>query len=312
MNLSPRHKRQIRQIVSDHHLALIVSLCGPDTVTADELARLQAAKLVKLPARPIDFVTAGHLLGEALHDATDEQSRQMSPVDFWQRVRTLRSQTTAEQEAIASAKAVYTEHIRSLGSKLEQQMFTTLLAHYDAARRSSLATKDRQKLARGIADKDSFTAICAALSESTQALRKDWKRLVYTELHNHVEEGKALALIKLGHGDVRVYKKPKPDACPFCKLLYLQPNGIPRVFRLSDLMKNGTNVGRKAGKPLLEGASKTQWKAVLGAMHPWCRCSLHYIQDGYGFNTSGVIVPMKKAVVTLDAVDHALLSHRCV
>lgn len=61
--------------------------------------------------------------------------------------------------------------------------------------------------------------------------------------------------------------------CRHCIRLYLT-KGIgskPIVFKLSKLIENGTNVGKKV----------KEWKATLGSVHPFCRCELRQIPDGY-------------------------------
>lgn len=50
--------------------------------------------------------------------------------------------------------------------------------------------------------------------------------------------------------------------CPDCVRLHLTagPGSPPRIFKLSELQANGTNVGKK----------RAAWKAVIGPVHPWC------------------------------------------
>lgn len=70
--------------------------------------------------------------------------------------------------------------------------------------------------------------------------------------------------------------------CKHCKRLHLGPDGQPRIFKLSTLMKNGaTNFGRKAA----------DWKAVTGSVHPHCQCQMVRIPVGWGFNEFGSLVP---------------------
>ena len=40
---------------------------------------------------------------------------------------------------------------------------------------------------------------------------------------------------------------------------------------MSELIANGTNIGRKS----------KDWKPVLTNIHPFCRCLLRYVSDGY-------------------------------
>jgi hypothetical protein len=110
-----------------------------------------------------------------------------------------------------------------------------------------------------------------------------------------------------------VFKRPRPDACKFCKLLYIRPDGVtPRVFKLSDLLANGTNVGRRAGRPTRSGRSRTEWKATIGAVHPFCQCELHVLPDGMGFNAKGQMtyVGLNKSI-PIEALDKALAAHDC-
>jgi len=80
--------------------------------------------------------------------------------------------------------------------------------------------------------------------------------------------------------------------CPYCKLLFLDDNGEPKVFKLSKIEGN-SNIGRKAGKP---EPGKTQWLPTVDAVHPHCRCQLIRIPKGWEWDSSiGTIRPKKKA-----------------
>jgi len=65
--------------------------------------------------------------------------------------------------------------------------------------------------------------------------------------------------------------------CPHCRRLYLKPDGTPKVFSMKQLLSNGTNYGRKTA----------DWKPVVGATHPNCRCHNNMLPDGFGFDKNG-------------------------
>jgi len=67
-------------------------------------------------------------------------------------------------------------------------------------------------------------------------------------------------------GDPLVYKQVVLDnrLSPECRRLHLNEDGTPRIYKLSDLIKNGTN----------EGRPRSAWRAVIGGTHPNCRCTL--------------------------------------
>jgi len=118
---------------------------------------------------------------------------------------------------------------------------------------------------------------------------RDWDRVAYTELTDAQKQGQAHRLLEDGNVDKLVYKMPMPTACPQCKHLYLMPDGkTPRLFKLSELVGNGTNIGRKphpikGGKVKPGGRADGQetLKAVAGLMHPWCACLGPYPAVGY-------------------------------
>ena len=99
--------------------------------------------------------------------------------------------------------------------------------------------------------------------------QRDWLRVAATEVNNVFQEGRLASIIKASGGeDPDVFKRVAPSCCAYCRLLYVSKDGVtPRVFKLSVLIANGSNVGRKAGRPSLK---HTGWKPVIGSTHPWC------------------------------------------
>ena len=61
--------------------------------------------------------------------------------------------------------------------------------------------------------------------------------------------------------------------CKYCVKLYLTAGqgSKPIEFGVVELMRNGSNIGRKA----------KDWKPVIGATHPWCRCEIEHIPEGH-------------------------------
>jgi hypothetical protein len=85
--------------------------------------------------------------------------------------------------------------------------------------------------------------------------------------------------------------------CPSCRRAYLNNDGSPRLFRLSQLEANGTNIGKKTNA----------WLPTLGQMHPHCRCLLQYFEElpntttnDYEFDESKQRYILKEKVLTDD------------
>ena len=76
------------------------------------------------------------------------------------------------------------------------------------------------------------------------------------------------------HGiHAKVYKEVFPGACRMCLNAYTTAGAgsKPVIFDLSELIANGTNIGKKS----------KDWKPVLTNIHPFCRCMLRHVPDGY-------------------------------
>ena len=128
------------------------------------------------------------------------------------------------------------------------------------------------------------------LRDSTDDMKRDWHRVVQTELWDAKLHGEASAIIEgdspfsSDKGETMVYKRPAPDCCPVCRRLYLEEDGVtPRVFKLSDLIENGTNYGKK----------QTEWVATLGVVHPNCQCTLGIKPPDTEFDKNGNLVLKK-------------------
>jgi hypothetical protein len=136
---------------------------------------------------------------------------------------------------------------------------------------------------------ETWRQFSSELHHTMEDKARDWDRVAFYELTDAQKQGQAHALLADGNVDKLVYKMPLSTACAQCKWAYLQKDGkTPKLFKLSALISNGTNIGRKphpvkGGKVDPNGrvdGSETL-KAVAGLMHPWCACQGPYIYSGY-------------------------------
>lgn len=346
--LTALQRRRIAQAIRDGHLAFLAEMFGPTAIDHDDYERLRVAgKIRDDKLLPQDVAYAAHSLGSiageeqvsALEQMRAEAEREhisrvhalppgaaartfgvekpsaLAPDDFWRRVRDdPQVVTEAEREAVSILRDRIGQHVRGLGNKLDAAVGRVLVDADDKLRRRRL-TKVQREVAAGVESRSEVAEVARKIREATMDLRRDWLRVAHTEMHNAVEEAKAIVLAHRSEDrDPRAFKRPHGDACPFCKLLYLKPDGVtPRVFKLSELLANGTNVGKRAGRPVLSGRSRTEWKAVVGAVHPFCRCQLQVLPAGMGFDVRGKLtyVGAKKSV-DVEVLDKALADHTCV
>lgn len=179
--------------------------------------------------------------------------------------------TQREYATLASIRNNTYTDLKKLGSKIFQDVNNVLVDKSLKGQRDFI----RKELEQGFLDKATVTETAHKIAEKTGDWSRDFERIVAYNSHTAFEEGKA-AMIQRSVGeseDPVVYKSVFEGACSHCVELYLT-NGVgsqPRLFKLSELKENGTNIGRKV----------KEWKATLGSLHPFCRCLLNYLPKGY-------------------------------
>lgn len=302
--LSADKRSKIRQAIKDHFLAFTVEALGDDAIPDDDFSRLTRKGVLKHGTVEHSQVAmqAAHTMGRLGAIAmSDEKLTKMKPEEFWRFIETAPPQfSQTELDAMQAAKEHVGHHITSIAVGLMQDFDS--ISHAEAAklRHQALQTVQHQ-VALGIAKDASNEEMMKRLKTKLKDAERDWALVVVTEMHNAKEHGKALAIARHSD-DPLVFVRPRPDACRFCKQLYLK-NGRPRIFKLSTLVKNGVNVGRK----------QKDWKPVIGSTHPACQCEMHEIPDGLTLNKEGKLVPSLKKALPDDMTDYlrSLIGHQC-
>jgi len=146
-------------------------------------------------------------------------------------------------------------------------------------------------------DEQVKAASVSDLKRNLQALSKDanrnWQRIAVTETSNAIGLGSVDRLVKDNKdkdlADVYVYRINPNDAatCKYCRSFYIDTDNSPKVYKLTTILGNGTNYGKKAA----------QWKPTSVATHPNCRDSqLIELKPGWKVLPGG-----KQTFIGLDA-----------
>lgn len=212
-----------------------------------------------------------------------------------------------EKAAVEMAKRHAGEFIAGLGDRVT----ANIVGHITSAERNLPPDKIleivRSKTALNREKRKTIKNLRRQLYESLgDAWTRDFTRLATTEVNNAIQNGAADQFEKR-HGDPQVSKMPRPDACPDCMRLYTD-GGVPKVFRLSELRENGSNIGRK----------RKDWQATIGAIHPWCGCMLVRVPDGMRWEgtelvpneTKKSLTPIDTYVGHVDTAPMAYVIHR--
>lgn len=317
--ISERARQKLENLIRDHHLAFMVEVLGPGSVPKQVYERLLREGFVQPQVHSKDMIHAAHAVGHIAANVSDKDVVGMTPDAFKEYTAVAMPPLEyGDVESLEAVRAHFGKHISDLSREMEHEVVAAVRetnAHY---RRDEIINEARKELLK-FSKRESQGKILARLKKKFPGMIADWNRILTTELHNLTEEGKASAILRsVPKGtDPRVYKRPRPDACAHCKLLYLVDGKRPRIFRLSQLSANGvTNEGRKSKAPTMRGNHATEWLPTLGSVHPFCQCSLNFLPDGFTFDLQGnlVYVGMRKGGMDVDVLPtelRELIEHKC-
>ncbi len=100
---------------------------------------------------------------------------------------------------------------------------------------------------------------------------RDWERVAASSIRQAHSIGAVGAMIEDGVDEL--YYHVQTNACQHCKRMYLNTDGTPKFFKVTDIMSNitatgGANYGRTASRI---GDPHLGW-LPNALLHPWCQC----------------------------------------
>jgi hypothetical protein len=295
--LTPMQLDAIKRIVTDYHMAFAVGMIGPDVLPPEEVQRLMDAGILPQDLTVLFQQRAGEAVPPAQRviDLAYEYGRRTArPAErkvvdmgvdaFLDHLERTRSELTpVERQSMAFARYKAGQHIQNAGARAAADVGNTIMVADQEARQKYLGTV-RKELEDSIDRRQTWREVASKIGHATQDWSRDIQRVGKTEMAFAVAEGTARDLARdRDPAEVRVAKIPDPGACADCIRLHLTAGegSAPRIFRLDELVANGTNVGLK----------RADWKPTVGPAHPWCGCTLQEVPDGWAFNAEGQLLP---------------------
>jgi hypothetical protein len=276
---------EIKKILTNIDLAvvkMVAQVLGKDYLTTEDLALLKkkGVDLVKLiPKFPSHY--QAFLFGRVSAAVGTKATAQMTYSEFTAFLSKMGLfKPTAREMAFykVAANKTYT-HIKGFADRIKNDVRASIsaeeLSYLQAQEQAKADATLRKEMLEGTFEKRSVKKITSNLANQMNDWQRDWGRIVETESQDIYNLGRAEIMME-EDPDPLVYFDVFPGACRHCIRLYLT-GGIgsqPRVFRLSELMANGTNYGVKS----------KDWKATIHPVHPFCRCDLRYVPKGYVWN----------------------------
>jgi hypothetical protein len=242
-------------------------------------------KKLGIPANAPSVINNAFVLGKLVMLMKDSDLKKMSFQQLKDKARQMKL-STVEQNSLKYAEVNAARYITALGQNVSN---TINGAINQASQQANLAVAQRKiiqdTVAQSILKQQTRQQLASELGHGTADWKRDWQRVAHTELWNAKLQGEVVTILQgdaiysnTKGGDTNVFRRPAPDACNHCKRLYLEKDGVtPKVFKLNELINNGTNVGKKVA----------DWKPITGTTHPNCTCPIAVLPEGFGFDANG-------------------------
>lgn len=259
-NLNDSFWNKIKTLIKLYHLNFLYNTIGGDYLSEDEMNFLEdnlgKSKISKGEIPLLDKIFA---FGQITQKIGLENSNKITKKDLEDWLKENKVKVTTQLEKIKAQ------------------------AYLDVLSKQFQIEKDLRQGVLNEANKEDFKM--SDVVEYIKGKFEDWAYLkdsIAYVSESALNEGKVEEIKsqagKDGEEDPWVYKVVVEDnkLCPHCRRAYQKSDGTPKLYRLSELAANGTNIGRKPN----------EWLPTLGPVHLHCRCLLQYMEDiaGTTFN----------------------------
>lgn len=266
MVISKRTIQRIRDIIDKHYSSLSLRLLGQQNLPREILE--------KLAGQGIDVANDQSIPEKVyLHNWHNRHAGPNSPKSLGE----LNAQQASLPRPKGDAHQVSVEHLNSNFFHLVEQMKAKAASRIEGVIRdnnndykmNALQNLTRPDELDQIVKEATIGGLKRRLQDLSGDMNRDWARVAATETSNAIGLGAVDRIVSQNRAtsanQIYVYRVVKNDGalCKYCRQFYLDSDGTPKVYKLSTLLSNGSNYGKKAA----------QWKPVAQATHPNERCS---------------------------------------
>lgn len=170
--------------------------------------------------------------------------------------------STQKSKALEYLKNRTFTDITGLGNRFSTKVSNSILTS-SQKQTEKIRKKIKKKTIEAVSKNDSISELAGELRRMTEDWGRDFSRISDYVMQEAYGVGRAQQILEDYGNDAEVYKQTFPGVCKHCEKNYGTPGLEPIVYKLSDLISNGNNIGRKEQIP------------VIGPAHPFARSILH-------------------------------------
>jgi hypothetical protein len=276
MIVNPSQAQELLDILDKHFALFTAKTMGQEFLTYEEMSMLNESgfDVPNLYNQYQDHAWLNFQLG-LLSDSLGQEK--VSKMDYpqlkeWIAKGNYIPLTAKEQATIDSVKYQSLTDVKAHKNKIFQDV-NGIIHHENLNTKASYENVIREEIVTGLENRESMKKIVSNIGHKTGDWSRDFSKSVEYISHSALNEGKS-AMIQRKHGaDAKIYFIVQPQACKHCNAHYLTggEGSQPKIFNMSDVVANGSNLGKKVAN----------WKPTVHSMHPYCRCLMQELPEGY-------------------------------
>jgi hypothetical protein len=274
----------IRKIIQKHYSRLVVSVLGRDALTESELKELEAQGIdTTNPDSLMSLVYYHNFINHPIDEVTPTSVEDMKAQ---QSVQGLKPVGEAHEYTVDNINDKTKQLIEKMKLDVMTRVEGIIRDNNDSYKMDALQNVDRTDIMDELTKESTLGKLKQKLKDTSGDGNRDWTRIAVTEMSNAIGIASVDRIVSDNLGadldDVYVFRITVKDAktCKWCRRFYNDSDGSPKLYKLSTLLDNGSNYGKKT-----DG-----WLPVIGATHPNERCSqMIELKPGYALKHDGSV-----------------------
>jgi hypothetical protein len=284
MVTSKQTLQKIREIIEKHYSNLMISVLGRDAFSKKELDNLKQLGVDTSNRQSLLSLTYFH---NFINNPPDQETPvSIQGIEQQQSVSGLTPEGEAHDYTVDNINDKTKQYIKNLKEDVVTRIEGIIRENNDEFKMDSLKNLDRTDFLDDLMRESTLGKVKQKLRDTSKEANRDWERIAVTEMSNAIGIGSADRIVSDNRDenlkDVFVFRIIVNDAktCKYCRRFYSDTDGSPALYRLSTLLSNGSNYGRKS----------VELRPVVGATHPQERCSpIIELKPGFKLLSSGQV-----------------------
>lgn len=275
---------EIRRIIQKHYSRLVVSVLGRDVLSPEELQQLEA---MGIDTSNNDSLMSAVYYHNFINHPIDEISPgSVEDMKAQQSVQGLKPQGEAHDYTVQNINDKTKQYIEKLKLDVMTRVEGIIRDNNDSYKMDALQNLDRTDIMDELTKESTIGRLKQKLKDTSGDGNRDWNRIAVTEMSNAIGIASVDRIVSDNVGadldEVYVFRITVKDAktCKWCRRFYDDHDGSPKLYKLTTLLDNGSNYGKKTDS----------WNPVVGATHPNERCSqMIELKPGYRLLPDGSV-----------------------